>query len=255
MTESIIGQYASAKARLAEIGYAGEVEWQAGIAGQEFTEPDLLREAAWVILCSGFREKVVRQRFEFISLCYCDWESAEAILANEECCIRTAASVFGNRRKLRAIADVARRIQSTGFQSLRRRIQENPIRELSAFPYVGPVTAYHLAKNLGFPVAKNDRHLQRLAIENGFANAHELCEYVSQATGDPVPVVDIVLWRTSVLGFCHPASNTFAVNAKSWKPSQERPATRARSTVPPGMEERSGIVAVSDAEVGCPVPM
>ena len=39
-----------------------------------FTESDLLREAAWVILCSGFREAVIRRMFDFISLCFCDWE-------------------------------------------------------------------------------------------------------------------------------------------------------------------------------------
>lgn len=44
-----------------------------------FSESDLLGELAWVILCSGFRERVVRRIFGKISLCFFDWASAATI--------------------------------------------------------------------------------------------------------------------------------------------------------------------------------
>jgi len=196
----IIEQYLKAKALLKDFGYAGEIAWQANVCAAKFTESDLLREAAWVILCSGFRERIVRRCFDFISLCFCDWESASSIIASEECCVRSAAAVFNNQKKLWAIVDVARRIESQGFERLSQQIRDDPIRELSSLQYVGPVTACHLAKNLGFAVAKNDRHLQRLATDSGFRDAERLCGYIADVTGDPIPVVDIVLWRMCVIG-------------------------------------------------------
>ena len=41
-----------------QAGLLAEVEWQRCIQFNDFSETDLLREAAWVILCSGFRELV-----------------------------------------------------------------------------------------------------------------------------------------------------------------------------------------------------
>ena len=79
--------------------------------------------------------------------------------------------------------------------SIRDRIEEKPLETLSEFPYIGPVTVYHLAKNLGFPVAKPDRHLVRIANVVGRASPAELCDELSLATGDPVQLVDLVLWR------------------------------------------------------------
>jgi hypothetical protein len=70
---------------------------------------------------------------------------------------------------------------------------------LETLPYVGPVTAFHLAKNLGLNVAKPDRHLSRLATATGFSDAHALCAELGAVLGEPVPVIDIVLWRFATL--------------------------------------------------------
>jgi len=43
------------------------------------------------------------------------------------------------------------------------RVLDEPHAFLMSLPYVGAVTWRHLAKNLGLPVAKADRHLVRLA--------------------------------------------------------------------------------------------
>lgn len=42
-------------------GFANEITWQRQRAGYQFTERDLLRETAWVILCSGF-QGIVRKK-------------------------------------------------------------------------------------------------------------------------------------------------------------------------------------------------
>jgi hypothetical protein len=197
--QAAVDYYHFAKEAVISSGYGHEITWQAGAKSDGFTESDLLREAAWVILCSGFREEVVRRHFDFISLCFCDWESADAIVSCGELCIRTAIPAFNNRPKLQSLLDAAQTVCACGFPSLQHQIAADPIEALKRFRHIGPITAYHLAKNLGFPVAKNDRHLQRTASAYGFTDAAELCKHLADVCGDPMSVVDIVLWRFAAL--------------------------------------------------------
>lgn len=172
-----------------------ELQWHRQSSFNSFTEPELLREAAWVILCSGFREATVRQRFNQISLCFCDWESAAEILGSYPACKVTAYSVFGNNAKLDAILNVARRVQAQGFKSLKDAILKNPIRQLQQLPFIGATTVWHLAKNLGLNVAKPDRHLLRISRTLGFSDPRALCHALSELTGQQDKVVDLVIWR------------------------------------------------------------
>lgn len=187
--------YKVAKQLVSSTGFEGEIRWQALRNLSEFTESDLLREAAWVVLCSGFREAFVRTCFSFISICFCEWESAALICENADLCRATALSGFGNVRKIGAIVDAARYVHETGFDVYRTAILHDPIPALRCLPYIGEVTAFHLAKNLGANLAKPDRHLSRLAAAQGFYNAQDLCSAIAQATGDPRNVVDLILWR------------------------------------------------------------
>jgi thermostable 8-oxoguanine DNA glycosylase len=62
-------------------------------------------------------------------------------------------------------------------------------------PYIGSITAVHLAKNLGFNVAKPDRHLVRLSRQFGYICAADLCSDIAKDTGEQVKVIDLALWR------------------------------------------------------------
>lgn len=191
--------YRTAKHSMQAAGFAWEIEWQRERCLKPFSECDLLRESAWVILCSGFREATVRQVFDYISLCFCDWESSDEIARNRSACVATALARFRNGKKIDAIARVADLVTETGFAQIRRVIQADPINHLQKFPFIGPITSWHLAKNLGLNVAKNDRHLARIAARLGYADAHDLCGDVSEATGELISVIDVVLWRFASL--------------------------------------------------------
>jgi hypothetical protein len=187
--------YREAKWFACASGYTSEVLWQQTRSFDSLNEAEFLREAAWVILSSGFRESVVRRLFSNLSLCFCDWESAASIAERAHLCRSTALDVFKNERKIDAILNIANRVYLCTFDRLKVQIRENPIAVLKDLPFIGPVTAWHLAKNLGFDVAKPDRHLVRLAEDLGFSNAQDMCRLLSQLTGDLQSVVDIVLWR------------------------------------------------------------
>jgi hypothetical protein len=137
--------------------------------------------------------------FDYISLCFCDWEAASEITSRRDACVQTASGRFRNSRKLQALVDVAILVEQTGFNVLHERLRLDPINELQIFPFIGPVTSWHLAKNLGFNVAKNDRHLARLAFDHGYRDAHDLCWTIAAQTGELESVVDVVLWRFATL--------------------------------------------------------
>lgn len=178
-----------------QAGLSGEVVWQREADFTEFTEIELLREHAWVALCSGFRESAVRQVFDHVSLCFCDWESAEAIVSAGEICCTTAALAFANRLKLRGILSTARYINNIGFEEFKQSVQADPINRLQVLPFIGPVTSWHLAKNLGLDVAKPDRHLVRVSERLGFRSADDLCRELAATTGEQAKVVDLIVWR------------------------------------------------------------
>jgi hypothetical protein len=175
--------------------YRAELEWQRSVKLDSFTESEFLREAAWVVLCSGFRASVVRQLFDHVSLCFCDWESADAIVSSAGLCATTARASFRNTAKLNAIVHIAQTIHEKGFDEFKAAVLREPISVLQSLTFIGPVTSWHLAKNLGMDVTKPDRHLVRIASELGFNSAHEVCVAISSSVGEPLKVVDLILWR------------------------------------------------------------
>jgi hypothetical protein len=187
--------FADAMKHIAQRGSNREVEWQRSVDYRDFGESDLLRQSAWVVLCSGFRVSRVEQIFDHISLCFCDWESAHAIVSTFPACRDAALASFRHRSKLDSIVEIARRVNQEGFQAIKRKILCDPISELQTFPYIGRLTAAHLAKNLGWDLAKPDRHLARFAEYLGFSSVRDLCNTIADATGEAVNVIDLILWR------------------------------------------------------------
>lgn len=67
---------------------------------------------------------------------------------------------------------------------------------LDSLPWIGPITKYHLARNLGLDYAKPDRHMSRLAHTFGYNdNVQKMCEDISRKAGLRVGTVDVILWR------------------------------------------------------------
>lgn len=198
-TGTLASAYVKAKLKVLAAGYAPEIMWQKTLEIQDLTEVHLLRECAWVILSSGMRESVIRKKFPDITHAFFEWASAQEIVLHRDHCIRTALPFFWHERKIEAIAQSAQIIYSKGFEVLRDEIAYDPIGTLRQFPYIGPATSFHVAKNIGLPFAKPDRHLCRLAVLSGYERPSDLCSAIAEYIGDPVAVVDIVLWRFAIL--------------------------------------------------------
>jgi len=197
--ERLAKAYMIAKNRLIELGYEDEIDWQYDVSLDNLNESMLLEESAWVILNSGMKETVIRKRFHLISNAFNNWESSNYINQNSVSCRNKALTYFNHKPKIDAIIEIAKRISDIGFSAVFSQIKDHGIKYLKQFPFLGPITSIHLAKNIGLKVAKPDRHLKRLAFILGYENVQDLCENISIITEDPVPVIDIVLWRFSTI--------------------------------------------------------
>lgn len=180
-------------------GYEDEITWQENVRFDDLDESSFLKELAWVVLSSGFREQVISNIFGSISNCFFNWESANMIVRYKTKCLNEALKMFNNKLKIQAIIDAACKISERGFTKLKEAIREDPIKTLNQFSFIGPTTVYHLAKNIGLNVAKPDRHLSRIASQEGYPNVQDFCSHVASASGDSVPVVDIVFWRFATI--------------------------------------------------------
>lgn len=198
-SDRIVDTYLDIRSDIIAAGYAHEIDWQDGVEFNGVTESQFLREAAWVVLSAGMSEVVVRRKFNELSPIFFEWESASEIIDSREECRRRALKVFNHRPKISAIVSIAEKIKKSGFDKIRDQIAIGGIDYLTTFNYVGPVTCYHLAKNIGLDVVKPDRHLERIALTLGFQSPTMLCQTISDFTGDKLSVVDIVLWRFATL--------------------------------------------------------
>ncbi len=195
----IVEGYKKCKKLVIDAGFKAEIEWQSMIDIDQLTESTFLREHAWVTLSSGMKEKVVRTIFQRFSQIFYNWKSAEVITKNEHLCREAAFAIFANNKKIEAILQTSRIVSAKGFEKVKKSIMENPEETLIEFPFIGPITYYHLAKNIGLHVAKPDRHLSRLVRELNVSSVQTLCSYIGERTGDIIPVVDIVLWRYATI--------------------------------------------------------
>ena len=197
--DSLALAYLQAKEYVLEAGYAEEIDWQSARRIEDLTETDLLREAAWVILSGGMNERVIRRCFGSISREFHSWSSAKIIVDTAEHCREGALQHFNHGGKIDAILSVAGLIVSRGFDTLLETLQKDPLLELQCWPYLGPATSRHLAKNIGFQIAKPDRHLCRVSEVAGFPSPQDMCSALSEYLDEALPVVDLVIWRFATL--------------------------------------------------------
>lgn len=179
-----------------ENGFREEIEWCRNREPfTSVTKITFLREYAWVIFNSGMKTSVIEAKWNALSRTFLWFDPSEIIIHSNDVRLR-ALKVFGNRAKVKAVIEMAKKIESTPtfFVALKEQIQLDPLEELEKLHFIGKVTRYHLARNLGFDFIKPDRHLVRLAERYGMA-PFELCEIVKKETGEKLGVIDVVFWR------------------------------------------------------------
>jgi len=167
--------------KVCQLGFEEEIKWAVSLKPCENAYL-FAREATWVIISSGMKNQVARKIEERIY---------HAISQGQ-----TISSAFGHKGKVRAI-EYIRENKERLFGEYQE--ADDKIEYLKSLPWIGDITKYHLAKNLGLEVVKPDRHLVRIAKTFGKVPL-KLCKDLAEKSGDSLAVVDTVIWRAANLG-------------------------------------------------------
>lgn len=179
-------RYAVLKAFCRWAGYGRDIDWSEQLAPP--TTPDVFAlEAAYVIINSGMRWTVA------LGI----WERVRPLL--EAGLPITGSGAFKHPGKVAAIDRIWADRAALCASYLTLETDEARLAFLEALPWVGPITKFHLGKNLGLDVAKPDRWLARLAAIHQ-QPVQAFCRSLAEASGDQVVVVDTVLWRVCECG-------------------------------------------------------
>lgn len=163
-------------------GYEHEIDWAQNIKPPETAE-DFAGEVIWVILCSGMKEQIARIISKRV---WAAIKSGKLVKGN----------VLGKSGKADAI-DTIWRDRDTLFSAFRA--ANDKIEFGLSLPWIGNITKWHLAKNLGVDCAKPDVHLERVAAHYS-TTPSTLCADIASTTGDRIATVDLVIWRACNLG-------------------------------------------------------
>lgn len=191
--------YYRAKQTIYQHGFFPEVYWQERINIELVDDTTFLSEHAWVVLSSGMNVKVVEKLYTALAPVFNEWKNASYICIKREEVKADALKHFAHSSKLDAMIHMASHIATNGLRDTINSIQQLGPEFLEQFPFLGPATSKHLAKNLGLNVPKPDRHLVRISKKFGYLNTHFFCQDIADTTGDKISVVDVVLWRYATI--------------------------------------------------------
>lgn len=177
MKHKIIDLFSNAMDICIKMGYEGEIEHCRNRKFEDIDDGEFLHQYIFVVLSSGMQNQIAVKMMERLI------ESGDVNTIKHPLKRKAIKKAFEN--------------YEYWFKKLK--LADNKVEYLGSLYFIGDITKYHLARNLGIDVAKPDRHLVRLADEYGFKDAHKMCQYISDITEERIGVVDVILWRYSNL--------------------------------------------------------
>lgn len=162
----------------------------------EISDGYFLEELAWCIFNAGFRESVIRSKWEAIRSTY-QFFNVDAVIRCEKKIAEMMKHVFNNKRKIQAVIDCAKKIklESPISERLSKMTEAEILEYLKSYPYIGDITKYHIARNIGVDCVKPDRHLVRLSAFMGFASPDDMVNEIAMLTGEKKGFIDYILWQ------------------------------------------------------------
>ena len=160
---------------LRSAGFSDDIDWSEAVP-RATTPEEFADHAIYVICNSGMKNSVAEPIYE---------RCMTALRGRKR-----VRRVFGHPGKSKAIQKIWRDREQFFVAYL---LSNEPVAFLQRLPWVGPITSYHLAKNLGADVAKPCR---RLARESGYR----------------IATIDTVLWRACAEGLL----NSSAYERAGW---------------------------------------
>ena len=161
-------------------GYGPTIDWTESLAPPD--GPDNFAEQTIYVICNSGMANTVASAI---------YDRCMGALRNG----RSVTDVFRHPGKSLAIDAIWRERERHYAEYM---AADDKVAALRALPWIGDITALHLAKNFGANVAKPDVHMERLARADS-TSTEELCARLSAASGYRAATVDTILWRACAL--------------------------------------------------------
>lgn len=179
MTKNLIAFYNHAKKVCIAEGFKKEIDMVESRTFDKMSKEDFFREYVFVVCNSGMKNqvatKIFRNYFE-IGIDAINHPGKKIAIAQLEIYYKTWFNILQDMKT-----------------------DEERLGLLETLPFIGKITKYHLARNLGIDCAKPDRHLKRIAEHFGYDNVQKMCLDISKEMGERVGTIDVVLWRAMQL--------------------------------------------------------
>ena len=178
--------------------------------GKIFTPEEFAYEVFYVICVAGFKQDYAKKMCNnIINLI----QSKNGLINIED-----LNSIYGNKNKVKSIFNIWQNRESYQKKFYELENIGDKVNYLGTLPYVGNITKYHLARNLGLNFVKYDIWIQRLGValygnENlvNLVNNSKLLPEIKEAcdtmfenlhklTLEKVGFIDVVLWRSCQKG-------------------------------------------------------
>ena len=156
-----------------QLGYEYEIDWCRNTSLNNITAAGFFSEYVWCVLNAGMKEQVASRIYSRYM------NSLDISIIRHKGKREAIKHVFDNRNMY--------------FDKFVK--SDNKVEFLKTLPWIGDVTKYHLARNLGVDVVKSDRHLVRLAKHFGYETPLDMCNVIQNETDERLGIIDLILWR------------------------------------------------------------
>lgn len=168
---------------------------------KNLTPEVFFREYIWVVYTSGFNAKIVSKHFPALQDIY---SPLLKTLKNNDTTVNSidigiaALGIINNKRKVKSVIsfafDAGKEIARIGWEEYKNTKLNSP-ENLQTLPFIGSITRFHLARNIGhLDFVKPDKHLERAAAHYRFATPLEMCEEIKKHFDMKLGLIDLVLW-------------------------------------------------------------
>jgi hypothetical protein len=177
--------------------YGEQIAQIESIRHENVTPESFFCEYIWVVHATGFSARTVGKFIDRLITAYGHWQTLGTESFNDS--FIRVRTVCNNLPKARAVHTVATRMVKEIINEGRswedfRTVELSSPQVLQRLPYVGKVTCFHLARNIGLlECVKPDLHLVRLAKYWGYPSCEIMCRSVCPE-GMPLGIVDLVFW-------------------------------------------------------------
>lgn len=175
----------------------------------KFSAEDFAYECFYVVCVAGFKQDYAKVMCEKI---------IDFIQKHDNFTEDDLLGIYKNKGKVKAISEIWRNRNSYRDAFYAIEAVEEKVNFLGSLPYIGDITKYHLARNLGLNFVKYDIWIQRLGValygtyeyidkvDNSklLPQIKYFCDTmfkkIEEQTGEKVGFIDVVLWRACQKG-------------------------------------------------------